>query len=64
VRELARSIIEQKSGSAGQLKSHNQATEESLKTQVAKPRGRRRSWNSQAVNQEVRDLWSRLNGGK
>jgi hypothetical protein len=39
VRELARQIISQKSGAAGALKSHNQQTEESLKTQVAKPKG-------------------------
>jgi len=55
VRELAHSIINQKSGSAGQLKSHNRQTEESLKTQVAKPRGRR-SWDSTAINKQVRDL--------
>jgi hypothetical protein len=64
VRQLAHDLVNQKGGSAGALKSHNQQLEESLKTQVAKPRGRRRSWDSSAINDDVRSLWSRLNGDK
>jgi hypothetical protein len=56
VRQLAHDLVNQKAGSVGALKSHNQQIEESLKTQVAKPRGRRRSWDSQEINKQVRDL--------
>jgi hypothetical protein len=56
VRELARNIIDQRSGSAGALKSHNQQTEESLNTQVAKPRGRRRSWDNLEISRQVRRI--------
>jgi len=59
VRQLARDIISQKSGSAGQLKSHNQQTEECLKTQVGKSKPRRGGWDE--TTRQVRSL---LNGGK
>jgi hypothetical protein len=60
VRELARNIISQKSGSAGALKSHNQQVEESLKNQVGKPRGNnRRGWDNMEITRSVRNL---LNG--